>query len=124
LAATNLVHLDSGDGSSTPGAAARILVLEDGAPAGLLEPLVRALGVAMPARVLVADGGPDDKIAESLVGVLRDHPDEARLSTVDHIRTTQGRVAAVLALRDFDRQIIGDYGSGPGADRAAPASGG
>ncbi|MBA2609930.1 MAG: copper transporter [Actinobacteria bacterium] len=124
LAAKNLVHLDSGDGASAPGEDARILVLEDGPPSGLLEPLVRALGASMPARVLVADGGPDEEIGVSLVGVLRETPDNARLSTVDHIRSTQGRVAAVLALRDFDRLVIGDYGSGPGADRAAPAAGG
>ncbi len=124
LAAKNLVHVDSGDGSSIPGEQARILVLDDGPPTGLLEPLVRALGVSMPARILVADSGPDDEIGVSLVGLLRAKPEDARLSTVDHIRSTQGRVAAVLALHDFDRQVIGDYGSGPGADRAAPAAGG
>ncbi|MEY2399210.1 MAG: hypothetical protein QOJ00_2384 [Actinomycetota bacterium] len=122
LAATNLVHLDSGDGASAPGPEARILIVDDGAPTGLLEPLARALGASLPARVLVGDAGPDDEVSQSLVGLLRHSPDNARLSTVDHIRTTQGRIAAVLALRDFDHQVTGDYGSGPGADRAAPAS--
>jgi len=124
LVAANLVHLEAGDGETTPGAEARILIFDSGPPTGLIEPLARALAAAMPERVLVADAGPDDAISESLVGVLRRSPDGLRFSTVDHIRTTQGRVAAVLALRDFDRRVIGDYGSGPGADRAAPATGG
>jgi len=125
LTAANLLHLEAGDPATTPGDAARIVVVDDGEPTGLLEPLARALGseTAMPARVLVADAGADDDIRDSLVGVLRRDPGDTKLSTLDHLQTTQGRVAAVLALRDFDRGVTGDYGSGPGADRAVPASG-
>jgi hypothetical protein len=123
LAQANLLRLDAGDPTTAPGLDARILVLDDGPPTGLLEPLTRALGAAMPNRVLVADGQDNDGVAESLVGVLRLNPGEARLSTVDHIGTVRGRVAAVLALRDFSRGTIGDYGSCCGADRAAPPIG-
>ena len=123
LATANLVHLDSGDPAAAPGAQARIIVIDDGAPTGLVEPLVRALGAKMQARVLVADASADDQIDKSLVGVLRHNPGDTKLTTVDHLGTTQGRIAAVLGLRDFNSGTIGDYGSGPGADRAVPASG-
>ena len=123
LATANLVHLDSGDPATAPGAQARIMVIDDGAPTGLVEPLVRALGAKMQARVLVADASADDQIEQSLVGVLRHDPGDTKLTTIDHLGTTQGRIAAVLALRDFDAGTVGDYGSGPGADRAVPASG-
>ncbi|MEY2470079.1 MAG: hypothetical protein QOF21_2777 [Actinomycetota bacterium] len=125
LTAANLVQLEAGDAALTPGVGARIVIVDNGAPSGLLEPLSRALGsaTAMPSRVLVADAGPEDEINDSLVGLLRHDPGDTKLSTLDHLQTTQGRVAAVLALRDFERGVTGDYGSGPGADRAVPASG-
>ncbi|MEY2426741.1 MAG: Copper transport outer membrane protein MctB, partial [Actinomycetota bacterium] len=40
----------------------------------------------------------------------------------DHIQTPPGRVTAILALSDFGRGVIGDYGSDDSADRAAPAA--
>ena len=123
LVTANLARLDPGDPATTPGQQARYLVIDDGAPTGLLEPLTRALAEAIPKSVLVADAGPDDAVSESLVGVLRDKPQSALFSTVDHIRTVPGRLAAVLALRDFERGATGDYGSCCGADRAAPAAG-
>ncbi len=123
LIEANLMRLDAGDPSATPGSAARFLVVGDGPPSGLLEPLTRALAAASPSGVLVGDSGADDEIAESLVGVLRDDPDGAQFSTVDNLDSPTGRVAAVLALRDFDRGGVGNYGSGHGADRAAPAGG-
>lgn len=122
LIEANLVRLDAGDPAATPGGPARYLVIDNGAPTGLLEPLTRALATRSPAAVLVADAGPDDAVSDSLVGELRRDPQAAKFSTVDHLRTPPGRVAAILALRDFGRGVTGDYGSGPGADSASPAS--
>jgi hypothetical protein len=122
LVEANLMRLDAGDPASTPGGPVRYLVIDNGAPAGLLEPLTRALAARSPNAVLVADAGPDDAVGDSLVGVLRGDPQRAQFSTVDHVRTPPGRVAAILALRDFARGVTGDYGSGPGADRASPAA--
>ena len=123
LVEANLMRIDAGDPARTPGGPSRFLVIDNGAAAGLLEPLTRTLATRIPKSVLVADAGPDEFVGESLVGVIRRDPESAELSTVDHIRTSPGRVAAILALRDFGRGVVGDYGSGPGADRAAPAAG-
>jgi hypothetical protein len=123
LVGANLARLDPGDPANTPGGPSRYLVIDDGAPSGLLEPLSRALALRLPKSVLIADAGPDDAINDSLVGVLRGKPESALFSTVDHVRTVPGRIAAILALRDFDRGATGDYGSCCGADRAAPAAG-
>jgi hypothetical protein len=123
LVQASLARLDAGDAATAPGEAARYLVIDNGAPTGLLEPLARALATQMPKTVLVADASADDEVATSLVGVLRAKPDSALFSTVDHLDTAPGRVAAILALRDFARGATGDYGSCCGADRAAPAAG-
>lgn len=123
LIASNLVRLDAGDPAATPGANARIVLVSDGPPLGFTEPFARAVGQAMPARVVVADATSDEEFDDSLVALLRDDPGEARLSTVDHIRSPRGRVAIVLAIREFAQGRVGDYGSSPGADRAAPATG-
>lgn len=122
LAEAGLIRLE-GDPATTPGEGARVVVIDAGPPVGLLDPLTRALAAQAPNRVLVADAGPEDEVRESLVGLLRRDAEGLRLSTVDHIRTPQGRIAAVLALRDFDRNAVGDYGSDASADRAAPAQG-
>ena len=122
LVSASLARLDPGDPANTPGGPSRYLVIDNGAPSGLLEPLTRALATQIPKGVLVADAGPDDVVSDSLVGVLRNKPESALFSTVDHIRTVPGEIAAVLALRDFDRGATGDYGSCCGADRAAPAA--
>ncbi|HVV35569.1 MAG TPA: copper transporter [Acidimicrobiales bacterium] len=123
LVDANLARLDAGDAASAPGLQARFLVIDDGAPAGLLEPLTRALAAQIPKSVLVADASPDDTISQSMVVAMRNKPESALFSTVDHLDTVPGRLAAILALRDFDRGATGDYGSGPGHDRAAPAPG-
>jgi hypothetical protein len=123
LVGANLARLDPGDPANTPGGASRFLVISNGAPSGLLEPLARALATHIPKSVLVADAGPDDVISDSLVGVLRNKPESSLFSTVDHVRTVPGQIAAIFALRDFDRGATGDYGSCCGADRAAPAAG-
>lgn len=123
LVEANFLRIDAGDPAATPGGPARVVVIDNGVPEGLLEPLTRALTRALPKSVLVADAGPDDTVSDSLVGVLRGEPDGAQFSTVDHFRTASGRIAAILALRDFERGNVGDYGTAAGHDRAAPAGG-
>jgi hypothetical protein len=123
LIASNLVRLDAGDPATTPGPNARIVIVSASAPKGFTEPIARALGQKMPARVLVADAGKDEEFDQSLVALLRDDPGEARVSTVDHLQSARGRVATILALREFARDAVGNYGDrGFGADRAAPAN--
>lgn len=121
LTGLNLAQLDAGDPAAAPGPEARILIIDDGEPTGLLEPLARQLGMAMPARVLVADQSSDENFKDSLVARLRDKPESTRLSTLDHLDSVQGRVALVLVLRELTRGFVGDYGSASGADRAVPA---
>lgn len=123
LIEAKVLRLDAGDPATTPGGTARIVVIDNGAPPGLLEPLTRALAQEMPRSVLVADAGAEDGVDESLVAVLRREPDELLFSTVDNFREAPGRIAAILALRDFNRGTIGDYGTAGGNDRAAPAGG-
>jgi hypothetical protein len=123
LVEAGLARLDAGDAATVPGPAARFLIIDKGAATGLLEPLTRALASQIPKSVLVADASPDNAFGTSLVGVLRDKPESALFSTVDHLDTTPGQVAAIYALRDFERGATGDYGSGPGHDRAVPAAG-
>jgi hypothetical protein len=119
----NLVRLDGADPAATPGLPVRYLVIDDGAPVGLLEPLARALAAPeRPTQLVVTDASADDAVGESLVGVMRRDPKGALFSTVDHVQNVHGRVAAVLALRDLDRGVIGDYGTDDSADRAAPAA--
>ena len=44
------------------------------------------------------------------------------VSTVDDVDLTQGRIAAVLALADLTRNVVGQYGIGEGAgDGQLPA---
>jgi hypothetical protein len=121
LAEASLAKLDRGDPTIAPGEGARFLIIGNGAPSGLLEPLARALITQAPNSVLVADAGPSDATNESLVGVLRRDPRGAVFSTVDHFDTVPGRVAAVLALREFTRGEVGNYGTCCGAERAAPS---
>jgi hypothetical protein len=122
LVEAGLARLDAGDAATAPGLSARFLVIDNGAPTGLLEPLVRELAKEIPKSVLVGDASSDEEVSASLVGVLRAKPESALLSTVDHLDSTPGRVAAIYALRDFERGATGDYGSAAGADRAAPAA--
>ncbi len=123
LIAANLIRLDAGDPAATPGVAARIVIVGDSVPIGFAEPVTRALGQRMPARVLVADASSDEEFTASLVASLRNDPGESRVSTVDHVQSVRGRVAAILALREFGHDAVGNYGDrGFGADRAAPAT--
>lgn len=43
-----------------------------------------------------------------------------RFSTVDHVDTRAGRLALVFALEDLRRNVVGQYGKGPGAERLVP----
>ena len=105
LVAANLVRLDAGDPAATPGENARLVFVTDAPPSGFTEPLARAVGQRMPARVLVTDASSDDEFDQSLVALLRDDPGEARLSTVDHVQSSRGprcgdpRVAGVCPRR-------------------------
>jgi hypothetical protein len=65
------------------------------------------------------DGGPDRGAG---VSAIRDHDDlSASVSTVDDLDQLQGRIAAVLALSDLTRGVVGDYGEGSGATAPLPA---
>jgi hypothetical protein len=123
LVEASLARFDGSDAATTPGGPARFVIVDNGAPSGLLEPLTRALVTQAPSSVLVADASPTDAIDDSLVGVMRGDARGASFSTIDHFDTAPGRVAAILALRDFARGVTGDYGTCCGADRSAPAGG-
>jgi hypothetical protein len=66
-----------------------------------------------------SDGGPDR--GAWLKPVLNDAQLSGKVSTVDDIDLTQGRVAATLALADLARGAFGKYGYGADADSSIPA---
>jgi hypothetical protein len=121
LVEASLARYDAGDAAAAPGGPARFVVIDHGTPSGLLEPLTRALVAQVPSGVLVADAEADELVDDSLVGILRRDPQGGSFSTVDHFDTAPGRVAAILALRDFGRAATGHYGTCCGANRAAPS---
>lgn len=102
--------------------------------------LVTGTGATVPARVVVGpiahvalDNGvalvaaevfPDDtegaSRGDSLDAVRSDDALTDRVSTVDDLERTEGSVAAVLALADLGRGVVGDYGIGDGAERQIP----
>jgi hypothetical protein len=111
-----------------PGAGARVLLIDgtEGRVAAneVLTPLTNAL-VANRVRVVAGevfseqDGGPD---RGSMLAAIRDNDELSQgVSTVDDIDLTEGRVAAVLALADLSRNVVGHYGYGAGAARSLPA---
>ena len=55
-----------------------------------------------------------------LVEIRSDEALAASVSTVDDVELLEGRVAAVLALADLQRGVIGHYGYGDGAQSALP----
>jgi hypothetical protein len=90
----------------------------------VLAPLTNAL-VANRVRVVVGevfderDGGPD---RGSMLAPIRKNDDLTRsVSTVDDLDLTEGRIAAVLALSDLGRNVVGQYGFGAGAEKSLPA---
>lgn len=111
-----------------PGVNARVLLIDgtDGQVAAneVLGPLTNAL-VANRVRVVVGevfderDGGPD---RGSMLAPIRKNDELTRsVSTVDDLDLTEGRVAAVLALSDLGRDVVGQYGFGAGAEKSLPA---
>jgi hypothetical protein len=114
--------------ASFPGAGARVLLIDgtDGKVAtnDVLAPLTNAL-LANRLRVVAGevfserDGGPD---RGSMLSGIRNNDELSRsVSTVDDLDLTEGRVTAVLALADLNRDVVGQYGYGAGASRALPA---
>jgi len=123
----------SGVGSDAP-AADRI-----GGPGTRLV-LVSGTGASVPARLVVAPFAraavghslalvasevfPDDTQGadrgDSLTEVRDSDALTDRVSTVDDLERTEGSVAAVLALADLGRGVVGDYGIGDGAERQLP----
>jgi hypothetical protein len=111
-----------------PGAGARVLLIDgtEGQVAAneVLAPLTGAL-VANRLRVVASevfderDGGPD---RGSMLSAIRNNDELTQsVSTVDDLDLTEGRVAAVLALADLNRNVVGQYGYGAGATRSLPA---
>jgi Copper transport outer membrane protein, MctB len=111
-----------------PGAGARVMLIDgtEGQVAAneVVAPLSGAL-VANRVRVVAGevfderDGGPD---RGSMLAPIRNNDDLSQsVSTVDDLDLTEGRVAAVLALADLSRNVVGQYGYGAGATRSLPA---
>lgn len=82
-----------------------------------------AIAVELPA-VVAEDARPDDPETPRGTWVAPVRDDEAlagAISTVDALDLSEGRVAAVLAVADLGRGIVGAYGYGPGASGPLPA---
>ena len=102
--------------------------------------LVTGTGAAVPARLVVAPIArfavsrgvplvaseifPDDtqgaSRGDSIAAVRSSDALTNQVSTVDDLERTEGSVAAVLALADLGRGVVGDYGIGDGAERQLP----
>jgi Copper transport outer membrane protein, MctB len=92
-------------------------------PRLVIEPFARvALDRGVP--LVAAEAFPDDTEGtdrgDALEGLRSNEALTERVSTVDNLERTQGSVAAVLALADLERGIVGDYGIGEGAERQLP----
>ena len=92
-------HRHRGRGAAAPGH--RALCPRRARPRGTAR-----RGEAFPDDTEGADRG------DALEGLRSNEALTERVSTVDNLERTQGSVAAVLALADLDRGIIGHYGSG------------
>jgi hypothetical protein len=132
------VEYDIPDGVDTdvvelPGAGVRIVVV-DGPDASVpvrqvLVPMLRELTadgpmpvVATQPTVLSTDEA-DDETQPQLVAAIRDDDDlTERVSGVDSLDRVSGQAATVLAAVDAapGRPVIGQYGSGDGAERLMP----
>lgn len=92
-------------------------------------PFVSALVARAPNTVLAAEGGRDatsDLPAQRAVflrPLIGDAVTGNRLSTVDNLEDTRGRIAAVLALAALAEGKTGHYGVGRGAQRLVPEVG-
>ena len=114
--------------ASFPGAPARVLLVDGTAGAVAANDVVAPLTNELVAnRVPVVagevfderDGGPD---RGAILSGIRKNDDLTKLvSTVDDLDLVEGRVAAVLALGDLSRNVVGQYGHGAGAKQSLPA---
>jgi len=67
-----------------------------------------------------ADGAEGTNRGDALTAIRDDEALDAEVSTVDDLDRIEGAVAAVLALGDLGRGVVGHYGIGDGADRQLP----
>jgi len=102
--------------------------------------LVTGAGASVPGRLLVApfarvavdaeiplvaaevfpDGTEGASRGDSLASIRDDETLDAQVSTVDDLEDVEGAVAAVLALADLGRGVVGHYGIGDDADSQLP----
>ncbi len=64
------------------------------------------------------DGGP--KRGAMLTPIRGSDDLKQAVSTIDDLDVVEGRVASVLALADFSRNVVGQYGYGTGATKSTP----
>ena len=93
-------------------------------------PLVAAMGeLSLPVVAADISRGdrdprPDREVREDIVpfvGPLREEEQiRGRVSTVDHAAGFRGRTAVVLAVAELSDAQVGQYGTGPGAERLLP----
>jgi Copper transport outer membrane protein, MctB len=110
-----------------PGADARVLLIDgtNGQVANneVVAPLSNAI-VASQLRLVVGevfdetDEGPDR--GAMLTPIRRNDGLTQTVSTVDDLDLVEGRVTAVLALSDLNRNVVGQYGYGQGATKSTP----
>jgi hypothetical protein len=98
--------------------------VEASVPARLLVgPIARAAvdeDLPLVAAEIFPDGTEDVSRGDSLGAIRDDEALDAQVSTVDDLDRVEGAVAAVLALGDLGRGVVGHYGIGDGADRQLP----
>lgn len=119
------------DVTKVPFANTRILMTSGATPAvpnnELAQPLTELLAVQPAKRVVAIESGKDaDASAPGVRAVFldplrSDNAVKGRISTVDDIESTQGEVAAVLALAQLGAGKVGNYGVAPSAGAPAPA---
>lgn len=89
-------------------------------------PLVRLLGAQPQRRTVAVEPGREadnqhPAARAVFVGLLRgDSSLNGRISTVDHLETSAGRIATTLALRDIASGRTGNYGYGSATDGQIP----
>lgn len=113
--------------ASFPGGEARVLLIDGTngkvADKEVVAPLSNAI-VASQLRLVVGevfdetDGGPD---RGAMLRPIRGNDGLTQaVSTVDDLDLVEGRVTAVLALADLNRNVVGQYGYGAGATKSTP----
>lgn len=76
--------------------------------------------LALVATEVFPDGTEDADRGDALAPIRDDEALDAAVSTVDDMERIEGSVAAVLALADLGRGVVGHYGIGDGAERQLP----